>query len=103
MPLNKTKGFKYNELYSKPASFLDAVSFLKFVNTTAGINKLLFACEEGVTFVADIHFKRLNVLGGAGLEGCATCTNNRYFMIIGMYIGLHYLTSLIIFTFNTIQ
>jgi len=102
VPAVNKKGFKYNlPLYLKPVSFSDAVSFLEFVDATARIDEFLLSCKEGVAFIADVHFKRFYVFGRAGLEGCAASAYNRYFVIIRMYIGLHFITSLIIFTVRT--
>ena len=67
----------------------DIVSFLKFVYAAACIHKLLFTGEEGMALVADVHFQSVYLLGGTRFESGAASAYNRYFMIIGMYFGLH--------------
>ena len=76
--------------------FLDTVSFLELINTAARIDKLLLAGKEGMALVADIHFKRFDVLGSTCLESCAASAYYRNFVIVRMYIGLHIFTSLLI-------
>ena len=67
----------------------DIVSFLEFVYAAACIHKLLFTGEERMALVADVDFQCVNLLGCAGFESSSARAYNRYFMIIGMYFGLH--------------
>ena len=53
------QGFKFNNLLS---SFF--VAAVEFVDTTGGVNKFLFAGEEGVAFGADADLD----LGAGGLD-----------------------------------
>lgn len=69
--------------------FLNIVSFLELVYASAGINQLLLAGKERMTLVADIHLQGFYLFGSAGLKGRAASAYNRYFVIIGMYFGLH--------------
>ena len=75
---------------------LNIVSFLELVYTAACINKLLLTGKEWMTLVADINLQCLHLFRGARSERSAARANNRYFVIIGMYIGLHIFTSLLI-------
>ena len=76
---------------------LHIVSFFEFVYTAACVDKFLLAGKERVAFVADIHFERFNVLGGTRFKCCTAGAYNRYFMISGMYIGLHFIHLAIVF------
>ena len=68
----------------------DSVSFLELIHTPAGINQLLPAREEGVALAADIHFQRIDVLGRTRLERFAACADDRYLVILGMNVLLHF-------------
>ncbi len=76
---------------------LHIVSFFEFVYTAACVDKFLLAGKERVAFVADIHFERFNVLGGTRFKCCTAGAYNRYFMISGMYIGLHFIHLALVF------
>lgn len=67
----------------------DIISFLELVYTTARVNELLPAGEKGMAFIADIDLDSIAFLGGAGCERSSASAYNRYFVIIGMYIGFH--------------
>ena len=74
----------------KPHLFpLHTVSLFKFIDTSTGINQLLFAREEGVAVAADIHFQHFAILRRAGFKRSAASARNRYFMIIGMNVRFH--------------
>ena len=92
------RGFRnksdFNNITEAALPVLNVVSFLEFINTAARIYKLLFACKEGMTLVANIHFQRFHVFSGTRFKGSAACANDRHFVIIGMYFGLHIFTSL---------
>ena len=75
---------------------LDVVSSFELINTAARIYKFLLACKERMTFVAYIHFKSINLFGSTRFESCAASANHGYFVIVGMYFGLHIFTSLLI-------
>ena len=70
---------------------LHIVSFLELVYTAACVNELLLACKEGVALIADIHLESVNILGGTRFKCFAAGAYNRYLMIFGMYIGLHFI------------
>ena len=72
----------------------DIISFLEFVYAAACINKLLFTGEERMALIADIHFKRVDVFSRTRLKCSSASAYNRNFVIIGMYFGLHIITSL---------
>ena len=68
---------------------LHAVSFLEFIDTSAGVDQLLLAREERMAVAANIHFQNVPLFRGTRLEGGAARTDYRHFVIFGMYIGLH--------------
>ena len=76
---------------------LHIVSFLELVYTAACVNELLLACKEGVALIADIHLESVNILGGTRFKCFAAGAYNRYLMIFGMYIGLHFIHLAIVF------
>ncbi len=62
--------------------FVEALkSLLELVNTTANVNELLLAREEGVALGANFN-SDLAALGGLGGNGLAACaTDNALFVI----------------------
>lgn len=68
---------------------LHVVLFLEFVNASACIYKLLFACKVGVALVANFYLDYVCVFGRSRFERCATSTYNSRFVIIGMYTLFH--------------
>ena len=67
--------------------FLDAVTLIEAINTSAGINQLLLSGEERMAFGADFN---LDVLGsGAGLNNVAASTLDGSGLILGVQIFLH--------------
>ena len=60
---------------------------LELVNTSACINKLLFAGEEGVALRADINLEVF--LDGLGLIDRAASASDRCVLVIGMDALLH--------------
>ena len=91
----KVKGFK-TPLRLKALAFLHTVSLLELIDTSTGINQLLFTREERVTVAADIHFQHLAIFRRAGLKRSAASAGNRYFVIIGMNVRFHIFTSLFV-------
>ena len=75
----------------KPVSFLflHAVSFLEFIDTSAGINQFLLARKERVATAANIHFQNVSLFGGTRFKGGTAGADNRYFVIFRVYIGFH--------------
>ena len=75
----------------KPVSSfsLHTVSFLEFIDTSAGINQFLLARKEGVATAANIHFKNVSLFRGSRLECGTAGADNRYFVIFRMNIGFH--------------
>jgi hypothetical protein len=75
----------------KPDSFLSlhTVSFLEFIDTSAGINQFLLARKERVATAANIHFHNVALFGRSRFEGGTASADNRDFMIFRMYIGFH--------------
>ena len=72
----------------------DTVSFLEFIYASAGINKLLLACEERVAFRTDINLNNVNVFGRAGSKRRTASTLNGNGFIRRMNIIFHIITSL---------
>lgn len=72
-------------------SSLHIVSFLELVYTAACVNELLLTGKERVALIADIHPERVDVLGGTRFKGFAAGAYNRNFVILGMYIGPHFI------------
>lgn len=71
---------------------LHTVSFLEFIDTSAGINQFLLARKEGVATAANIHFKNVSLFRGSRLECGTAGADNRYFVIFRMNIGFHNLS-----------
>ena len=88
--LENKEGFKIRMIL-KPRRFvfLHTVSLLELIDTTARINQLLFAREEGVAVAANIHFHRFTIFRRARFESSAASAGNRYFVIVGMDISFH--------------
>ena len=63
-------------------------SLLELVNTSAGVNKLLLAGEEGMALGADIN-SQLAALGGSGFHSLAACTTDGANFILGMDSVFH--------------
>lgn len=78
------------KIWSRQLS-LHIVSFLELVYTAACVNELLLASKERVALIADIHPERFHVFGGTRFERFAAGAYNRNFMILRMYIGLHFI------------
>jgi hypothetical protein len=78
---------KKDSLFLLQNLFVHTKALLKSVNTAAGINQLLSACEEGVAlganFYADFISSRL------GLESSTASTFNGYGFVLGMDILFH--------------
>ena len=68
---------------------LNSVSFLEFIDASAGIHELLSSREERMTFTADIHFQNVDVFRRARLERFATSANDGNFVIIRMNFVFH--------------
>ena len=68
---------------------LNSVSFLEFIDASAGIDELLSSRKERMAFAANIHFQNLYVFGRARFERFATSAYHGYFVIIRMNIRLH--------------
>ena len=71
-------------------------SFLELVNTSAGVNELLFAGEEGMALGADIN-SQVAALSGLGFNSLAASASDDAGFVIGMDSVFHcfYLISLI--------
>jgi len=67
---------------SNTGALLHAVSLLESFNTTCSVNQLLFTGKERMAGGANLrsYFR----FGGAGLEGIATQTLDRNFIILRM-------------------
>lgn len=70
-------------------SSLHAVSFLKLIDTSTGINQFLLASKERVAITADIHFQNVALFRGTRFKACSARADNRHFMIFGMYVSFH--------------
>ena len=73
---------------------LNSVSFLEFIDTSAGIHELLSSRKEGMALAADIHFQNLDVLRRARFESFPASAHHGNLVIVGMNFGFHILTSL---------
>ena len=63
---------------------LHAVTLLEAVNTSAGINELLLAREEGMALGANFNADVL--LCGTRVNHIAACAGNGRFLVVRMYI-----------------
>ena len=63
-------------------------SLLELINTSACINKLLLAGEEGVALGADFNFD-LRALSGLGGYSLAACATDYALFVIRMNSGFH--------------
>jgi len=68
--------------------FVHAETLFKSVNTAAGINQLLSAGEEGVTF--GTNFNTDFISSRLGFEGCAASAFNGNGLVIRMDVLFHY-------------
>ena len=75
------------------SGILNTVSFLKFINAPAGINKFLFTGKERMAFRADINLDNVYVLSGTGAESRAASALNGYQLVGRMNIFFHTITS----------
>ena len=73
-------------------ALLNSVSFLEFIDASAGIHEFLPAREEGMAFAADIHFQNVNILRRTRFEGLAACADDGYFVIFRMNSRFHFLS-----------
>ena len=72
-------------------------SLLELVNTSACIDKLLLAGEEGVALGTDFN-SDLAALSGLGCNSLAACATDYALFVLGMNSGLHdFNTSFLIF------
>ena len=72
--------------------FLDRLeSSLEFINSTADIDELLLAGEEGVTLRADLDLDLVSASGvsGPGCDGLAAGAADHYLFVFGMDAFLH--------------
>ena len=74
-------------------AFLQSVLFIKLIDASAGINKLLLAGVERVALRADFNGDVLP--GAAGLDNLAAGTADGGLLIIRVNSGLHIIFSLI--------
>ena len=70
-----------------------SVTTIEFVDTSASLYLLLLAGIEGMALGANVKFKNVAFLGATSNESRATSANCRNFVIIGMYIFLHFYIS----------
>ena len=63
-------------------------SLLKLVNTSAHVNKLLLAREEGMALGANFN-SDLAALSGLGRNSLAACATDYTLLVIGMNSGFH--------------
>ena len=70
------------------SKLLKSKLFVELFNAAAGIDKLLLACIEGVTFRANLN--RYVLLCGACFYNLAAGTPNGCLLIVGMDTFLHY-------------
>ena len=75
--------------------FLQIVTLLKPIHTSAGINEFLSAREIGVALIANINLHRIALLGRTGFERCAASAGYRNLVVIGMDIIFHIYTSVL--------
>ena len=68
------------------------VAAVEFINTTGGIDKFLFAGEEGVAFGADTDF--VLTAGGFDVPGCTASASHDRVTVSGMDLFFHYAISL---------
>ena len=68
---------------------LNSVSFLEFIDASAGIHEFLSTREEGMTLTADIYFQNFNGFRRTRFERLATSADDGYFMIFRMNIASH--------------
>ena len=68
---------------------LHTVSFLELINTSAGIDKLLLAGKERMTFGADIYLNNVNVFGSSGFKGLTASALHLNYLVIRMNVLLH--------------
>jgi hypothetical protein len=75
-------------MYSDVLSTCVLKSLLELVNTSAHVNELLLAGEEGVALGANFYAD-LSALGGLGRNGLAACATDYTLFVIGMNSGFH--------------
>jgi len=96
-PCRYAMAFKFTDVV-----LLFAVTLVKTVNTSAGLDMLLFSCIKRVAFLTDFNTVRIALFGRARFKACAASTGYRYLVIIGMNIGFHYVLHLLQYTCLTI-
>lgn len=70
--------------------FLSAETLVELVNTSARFNLLLLSGIERMTLRAYVKFQNVALLRRTSYERSATRAYCSHFMIIGMYIFLHF-------------
>lgn len=70
-------------------SKLKTVSFLEFINATAGVNKFLFTGEKRMALTANVHFYYVYVFSGARFESFAASTLNGNDFVLRMNLRFH--------------
>ncbi len=69
--------------------FLDTVSFLELIYTSAGIDQFLPTRKERMALAANIHFHDFGVLRRTQFKGFAAGAYDRHFVVFGMNIRFH--------------
>lgn len=73
--------------------FLQAVTLLELIYSTAGIHEFLLARVVRMTLATNFDFDSVSLFGRTAYETCAASANNRNVMIIRLDILVHIITS----------